>query len=665
MRIGHKLLLGFLSIALLFTAAGYITLIQLDKIAKPLNKDIPEDILAISDATFLDELTHSIQYYDEILTQSARNYAFTEDEKWKLRYYDTEPQLDWIIKQAIARSDHSGKKFFARVNKANIKLVEIEHQSFELVDSGKAKEAIKLLESDIYWENKHIYTTSLEAYINAADVTHTEAMTFSSITLDAAIINVQNLISYSKHRALYIIFLILISVLGISVFVSRTITKPLRILSEGMKIVGKGNLDYKGNTGSKDEIGQLSRAFDQMINNLEQSTTSIKNLNREISERKKAEANLKGSEEKFRTLYESSRDAIMLLTPEKGFFAGNLATLQMFKCTDEEEFTSQSPSVLSPEYQPDGELSTLKAQKMMEIALKNGSHSFEWKHKKLNGKEFFAIVLLTRFNLQGSPTLQATVRDISLRKQTESSLKEAYSQLKETQQKLVQSEKLAALCRLSTAIAHEIKSPLGSILSGIEFLEEETKQSPKEIRTALDKIKKITLDANQTLLHFLKFSMPGDLKFEKTSLKQIIEESLSLFVFKIPKAIKITTDLIDKKVSLNLDKKLIKQTILNILTNALDSINEKGEIILKTYLFNKKNYVIEISDTGEGISKKNLENIFEPFYSTKRPDKGTGLGLFIAKTITGAHGGDIIIESALGKGTLVKIILPIYKEETK
>lgn len=535
MKIGQKLLLGFLLIAFLFTFVGYITLTQLDKIAKPLNEDIPEDIQALSDTTILDELTHLIQYYDEVLTQSARNYAFTQDKKWKQRYYAVEPKLDRIIKQAITRADRPGKEFFARVNEANIKLVEIERRSLELIDGGEKKEAIKLLENDTYWENKHIYATALKTYLGAADLAHTEAIIASDLTVNATISDLQDLIRYSKYRIFYIIFLILLSVLGISIFVSKTITNPLRILRKGMKIAGEGNLDYKVDTGSKDEIGQLSRAFDQMTGNLKQSTTSIKNLNREISERKK----------------------------------------------------------------------------------------------------------------------------------TENSLQKAYVQLKETQQKLVQSEKLAALCRLSTAIAHEIKSPLGSILSGIEFLEEETKHSPKEIRTALDKIKKITLDANQTLLHFLKFSLPGDLKFEKTSLKQLIEETLSLFTFKVPKDIKITTDLVDKKVSLHLDRKLIKQTILNILTNALDSIIGKGEITIKTYLFNKVNYVVEISDTGGGISKKNLENIFEPFYSTKRPGKGTGLGLFIAKTITGAHGGDIIIESKLGKGTLVKIILPTYKKETK
>jgi len=134
---------------------------------------------------------------------------------------------------------------------------------------------------------------------------------------------------------------------------------------------------------------------------------------RDITDRKRAEEELRTNQTKYKTLFDSAGDAIMLLTPEKGFTGGNPATIKLFGCRDEQEFTSNSPDKLSPEYQPDGSLSSVKAQQMMAIALEKGSHFFEWTHRRVNGEEFFATVLLTKMELMGKPVLQATVRNIT------------------------------------------------------------------------------------------------------------------------------------------------------------------------------------------------------------------------------------------------------------
>jgi PAS domain S-box-containing protein len=174
---------------------------------------------------------------------------------------------------------------------------------------------------------------------------------------------------------------------------------------------------------------------------------------RDITERKQVEDVLQESEKKYKTLFDSSRDAIMTLTPEKGFLGGNDAAIKMFGCKDEEEFTSKAPEDLSPEYQPDGTLSAIKSQQMMAIAIKEGSHFFEWTHKRIDGKCFFSTVSLTRMALKGKKILQATVRNITERKKAEKALEEAHRDLenKVKERTAELQEKLTELERFRTA----------------------------------------------------------------------------------------------------------------------------------------------------------------------------------------------------------------------
>jgi len=144
----------------------------------------------------------------------------------------------------------------------------------------------------------------------------------------------------------------------------------------------------------------------------------------DITERRRAENALKRSEERYRKLFDSTYDALMTLHPPTWqFTSGNTAIVKIFKVKSTEEFLALHPWDISPEKQPDGRLSSEKAEEMIEIAMTKGSNAFEWTHKRMTGETFPATVLLTRIQLDDEIFLQAAVRDISRRKQTEEALK--------------------------------------------------------------------------------------------------------------------------------------------------------------------------------------------------------------------------------------------------
>jgi PAS domain S-box-containing protein len=162
----------------------------------------------------------------------------------------------------------------------------------------------------------------------------------------------------------------------------------------------------------------------------------------DITERQRAEEALRRSEERYRLLFASSRDAIMILEPPSWrFTSGNPATVEMFRTGDVNRFVRTAPWELSPEFQPDGRPSIEAAKAIIEVATRQGSHFFEWRHKRLDGEEFPASVLLTRVGLEGRTFLQATVRDITERKRAE----ERIAQLSRVQ---------AVLAGIDRAIVH-------------------------------------------------------------------------------------------------------------------------------------------------------------------------------------------------------------------
>ena len=229
------------------------------------------------------------------------------------------------------------------------------------------------------------------------------------------------------------------------------------------------------------------------------------------------------SEEKYRTLFESSRDAIMLLAPPSWkFTVGNPATVEMFKAKDEEEFIRFEPWELSPDFQPDRKLSSNKAREMIKLAMQNGSNFFEWTHARTNGETFPASVLLTKITIEGKEMLQATVRDISERKKNEEKLQN----YRESLESMVHDRTLK-LSASNEALSQEIKErkKIEDEIKELSGIFQHFTSNPKE---NIDLIVKNTCellngvcslynrldDEEKSLLVWSAHNAPPDLKYE-------------------------------------------------------------------------------------------------------------------------------------------------------
>ncbi|HRZ86318.1 MAG TPA: PAS domain S-box protein [bacterium] len=258
--------------------------------------------------------------------------------------------------------------------------------------------------------------------------------------------------------------------------------------------------------------------------------------------------------------------------------------------------------------------------------------------------------------------------DISERKRAEAALQKAYADLQDMQHALVQTEKLAALGRFSLGVAHEVKNPLGIILGNLEYLGLKITGADGDVREALQTMEQATVRADAIVRNLLRFARPTELKLEKVPLCVLVDEMVDFLKYRAPlNNITLTIKHATRDRFVTGDKNQLQQVLFNLLMNAVEALPpDGGSIQVKTDVRTESapggdepRCVIEVIDTGCGITSANQKRLFEPFFTTKRDQKGTGLGLPVSKTIVEKHKGSISIESIEGKGTTVRVTLPV------
>lgn len=232
--------------------------------------------------------------------------------------------------------------------------------------------------------------------------------------------------------------------------------------------------------------------------------------------------------------------------------------------------------------------------------------------------------------------------------------------LKLMEERIMQSEKLQALARISAGLAHEIGNPLTSISSYVQVLKE--MDLGEFANQSLEVISKHILRISEIIRNISSFAKPSKGEVIPTDVNEVLESSLNL--------VKFDKRMRDIRISLNLgsmprvlvDPNQLFQVFINIILNACDAMPNGGDLIIET---REANHYVEISftDKGIGIPPENLPHIFDPFFTTK--DKGTGLGLAVSYSIVKNFGGEILVSSEVGKGSTFMVRLPAYTEGGK
>ncbi|MBW2606049.1 MAG: PAS domain S-box protein [Deltaproteobacteria bacterium] len=233
--------------------------------------------------------------------------------------------------------------------------------------------------------------------------------------------------------------------------------------------------------------------------------------------------------------------------------------------------------------------------------------------------------------------------------------------LRQIEKQLLQSEKLAAMGRLTSQIAHELNNPLYGIMNTMELLKTEISPESKR-RKILDMALSETVRLSDLLRKMLSLSKPDQKERKPVDINEILDEILLLHEKQLQERnIRISSTFAPGLGKVYASKDQLRQVFLNMISNSRDAMPEGGTFSVKTKP-GKDNMYIEISDTGTGVKEERLGKIFDAFYTTKDSVKGVGLGLSVCYGIIREHGGEIKVESKLGSGTTFIITLPVYRD---
>jgi two-component system sporulation sensor kinase A len=364
---------------------------------------------------------------------------------------------------------------------------------------------------------------------------------------------------------------------------------------------------------------------------------------RDITERKMAEEALHQSQQQYHHLLESTHDLIQSVAPDGRFLFVNQAWLKALGYTQARLLSLRITDIIHPR-----SLSHWSGVRARVLAEEEEQY-LQVTLVAQDGRSILVEGTLIGWHIDGNlVALHGFFRDITERVRL--------------QEQLIERERLAALGRITGAIAHELGTPLNSVLGYTQLLanadlSEDARRRVKIIESQVQRMAEI-------ITHYLSRTRGAPHTYRPINLNELVLETLVQLEIRFQQShVHVMTELSESLPVLNGDGAALQRVMINLLRNALDAMETGGTITVTTALTEppeslRPGIVVEVTDTGAGIPAELLPKVFNLFVTTKSEARGTGLGLSICQEIIKAHGGSIHLSSQVGEGTCVRIFLP-------
>jgi signal transduction histidine kinase len=225
-------------------------------------------------------------------------------------------------------------------------------------------------------------------------------------------------------------------------------------------------------------------------------------------------------------------------------------------------------------------------------------------------------------------------------------------------EQLAWNERMAELGQLAVGMVHELNTPLSVIVSATQLILRDEELSPS-VKEMVERIELEVQRLSQFTKGLLSFARKEDAPVGEADVNQVLQDVMYFLKYEaLKRSVKIVEDFDFRLPPIAADANRLKQIFINLVMNAFQAMEGGGSLLLRTCCHEERFVSVQIADTGSGIPQKTLSRIFEPFYTTKKTGKGTGLGLFITKKIVESFSGTISVESREGEGTCFTLAFP-------
>ncbi len=517
-------------------------------------------------------------------------------------------------------------------------------------ESIKDREEIRPLSSDDLTLN--------EIHINGVDYFHGLLPLYAGHDFVGAIASlysksiVQANTSEMIKNLLWVALCCILLVIPFVLLFSRSIVRPIIALRDAMRQLQKGQLVKQFDIKSKDEIGELSRSFHDMANQIQEHTKNLE----------KAHIDLRISEERYRITLDALDEGLYdwNIVEDTLFFSPSYFTMLGYEKNEFEHSMECYKKLLHPEDRERSVntiqqfLSTGDSENEAEVRLRAKDGSYRWVLTK--GR------IVTR-DRDGKP-IRMVGTNVDITKQ------------KELENELIQSHKMEAIGTLAGGIAHDFNNVLSSIIGFTELAIEDAQKGTAQ-ENYLQQVYTASIRAKDLVWQILTFARETHEPTKPIQVDKIAKEVLKLMRSSIPTTIEIKQNINSESLIIG-NPTQIHQIITNFCTNAAHAMDESGgilEVSVKDVSIDKASRVhrddlrpgdyieIKVSDTGVGIPSDIISSIYQPYFTTKAAGEGTGMGLAVVQGIVEKSGGKISVESRVGKGTTFSVFLPITKKQ--